>query len=90
LTYEFDTYRKQRKGLPKVGRKLKLDNDIVRVKRQNPLQETILVAGSSGDERVLQKKEWSGAEQVKSDKGSRKDKKKRDDSPANKPTKNEK
>jgi len=90
LTYEFDTYRKQRKGLPKVGRKLRLDNDIVRVKRQNPLQETILVAGSSGDERLLHKKEWSGAEQVKSDKGSRKDKKKRDDSPGGKPSKDEK
>lgn len=80
LTYEFDTYRKQRKGLPKVGRKLKVGDEIVRVKRQNPLQESILVSSGDGDERLLQKSEWSTAEQLRGDKGQRKEKKKTDES----------
>lgn len=79
LTYEFDTYRKQRKGLPKIGRKLKLDNQTVRVKRQHPLQETILVANSDGEERLLHKDEWSGAELIKGERSPRKEKKKTDD-----------
>jgi cell fate regulator YaaT (PSP1 superfamily) len=90
LTYEFDTYRKQRKGLPKVGRKLKLDNVTVRVKRQHPLQETILVANSDGEERLLHKDEWSGAELIKGERSPRKDKKKTDDSAGKKPPKEDK
>lgn len=90
LTYEFDTYRKQRKGLPKVGRKLRLDKEIVRVKRQNPLQQTILVGGSDGEERLLRKEEWAGAELIKGEKSPRKEKKKADDSAAEKPSQEDK
>ena len=56
LTYEYDTYRSQRKGLPKVGRKLKLNNEIVRVKRQNPLKESIIVSTSEGERKSTAKK----------------------------------
>lgn len=90
LTYEFDTYRKQRKGLPKVGRKLKIGDEIVRVKRQNPLQQSILVSSKDGDERLLQKSEWSTAEHMKGDKGQRKEKKKTDESGGAKISKEEK
>lgn len=76
LTYEFETYKKQRKGLPKVGRKLQLADEIVRVKRQNPLQETILVSTSEGDERLLRKEEWSSGELLRTEKSPKKDKKK--------------
>ena len=94
LTYEFDTYRKQRKGLPKVGRKLKLGNEIVRVKRQNPLQQTILVGNSDGEERLLHKDQWSGAEQVRGErvqkKDARKERKKRDDTGGKAPSADDK
>jgi len=79
LTYEYDTYRSQRRGLPKVGRKIKLGDDLLRVKRQNPLQQTILVSTTDGAEKLLQKEEWSTAELVKGEKGARKDKKKTED-----------
>lgn len=72
LTYEYETYRSQRKGLPKVGRKLKLNDEIVRVKRQNPLKQSIVVGTSGGEEKLLQKEEWQGLEQVKGEKTSKK------------------
>ena len=90
LTYEFDTYRKQRKGLPKVGRKLMLDNEMYRVKRQNPLQQTLLVTKSDGEERLLRRDQWSAAELVKGDTVKKKEKKKTDDSAAGQPSQEEK
>ena len=90
LTYEFDTYRKQRKGLPKVGRKLMLDSEMYRVKRQNPLQQTLLVTNSAGEERLLSRGQWSAAELVKGDNVPKKEKKKTGDSPAGQPSREEK
>ncbi len=90
LTYEFDTYRKQRKGLPKIGRKLMLDNEMFRVKRQNPLQQTVLVTKSDGEERLLSRDQWSAAELVKGDKVPKKEKTKTDDSAAGHPSNEEK
>ena len=85
LTYEFDTYRKQRKGLPKVGRKLKLQNEIFRIKRQNPLQETVIVVNNDGEERQLQKEEWAAGEVLKGEKTARKEKKKSEGLKTDKP-----
>jgi len=94
LTYEFDTYRKQRKGLPKVGRKLRLGDEIVRVKRQNPLQQTILVGSSDGEERLIHKDQWSGAEQIRGErshkKDARKEKKRKDNTAGESPSGDEK
>lgn len=76
LTYEYDTYRKQRKKLPKTGRSLKLNGEILKVRRQRPLEQTIVVANSDGEERQLEASEWQQAEPTKSDrppkKGARK------------------
>ena len=90
LTYEYETYRKQRKGLPKIGRKLMLDNEMFRVKRQHPLQQTVLVTKSDGEERLLRRDQWSAAEQVKRDKIPEKKKKKTEDSAAGQPSDEEK
>lgn len=72
LTYEYETYRCQRRGMPKVGRKIKIDDEIFQVKRQNPLQESITVRSGDGEEKLLQKDQWSAAEQIKGDGGSKK------------------
>ena len=72
LTYEYDTYRSQRRGMPKIGRKIKLQNQIFRVKRQNPLQQSILVGTGEGEEKLLGKAEWSEAEQLKAEKNPKK------------------
>ena len=76
LTYEYETYRSQRKGMPKVGRKIKLQNEIYRVRRQNPLQQSIVVGGRENEEKVLQKDEWRSAELVQGEKTPRKNVKK--------------
>ena len=68
LTYEYDTYRRQRKGMPKPGGFIKIGEEVLQVRRQNPLQESIIVGNQGGDERVLCKKEWQGSEQIKPEK----------------------
>ena len=72
LTYEYDTYRAQRKGMPKVGRKIRIQNEIYRVKRQIPLQQTIVVGTNDSEEKVLQKKEWKTGELIHGDRPPRK------------------
>jgi cell fate regulator YaaT (PSP1 superfamily) len=65
LTYEYETYRKQRKNMPKAGKRIKIDNDEYLVKRQNPLQESIVAENSAGEEVVLTKRDWKMFQQVK-------------------------
>lgn len=78
LTYEYDTYRQQRKGMPKPGKRIRIGGQIFKVRRQNPLQQSILVQTESGDEKVLQAAEWQNYEIIRVDKGSKKEKKNRD------------
>lgn len=76
LTYEYDTYKNQRRKMPRVGRRLKTDEGIFRVKRQIPLQQAIVVSGSDGEEKLLLKDQWAAAETLKTEKGQRKSDKK--------------
>lgn len=78
LTYEYDTYRQQRKGMPKPGKRIKIEGKVFKVRRQNPLQQSIVVQTESGDEKVLQAAEWQNCETIRVDKGPKKEKKNRD------------
>lgn len=64
LTYEYTTYRRERKGMPKPGKKIRIGEEHFLVKRQNPLQQTILAADQKGDIRLLTKEQWQAAEPV--------------------------
>lgn len=75
LTYEYDSYRQQRKGMPKPGRRIRVGEDTYKVKRQNPLQQSLLVLTESGEEKILGHSEWQGAELIRVDKGPKKEKK---------------
>ena len=75
LTYEYETYRWQRKNMPKVGKKIKIGERIYKVKRQNPLQDSILVQTPDNEEVLLKKDEWQNYEALKTEKPPRKDKK---------------
>jgi cell fate regulator YaaT (PSP1 superfamily) len=75
LTYEYDIYRRQRKGMPKVGKKIKIGDDFFVVKRQNPLQESIVVSNEKGEDGLLQKEEWQACELLKIDRPVKKEKK---------------
>ncbi len=85
LTYEYESYKSQRKQMPKVGRRLKIGDDVFRVKRQIPLQQALVVADGDGEEKVLLKQEWSTAEIVKGEKGPRRGDRKETEEAAEKP-----
>ncbi len=75
LTYEYDTYRRQRKGMPKVGKKIKVGDEYFLVRRQNPLQESIVVSNEKGEDGLLEKDEWQSSEPLKIERPVRKEKK---------------
>ena len=68
LTYEFETYKRERKGMPRPGKKLIIDGHCYRVRRQNPLQSTLQVVNEAGDVSVLQAEQWCNAEIVRPEK----------------------
>jgi len=65
LTYEYETYRKLRKNMPKTGKRVKIEGEEYLVKRQNPLQETILAESAAGEELVLGKRQWKAFQPLK-------------------------
>ena len=75
LTYEFDNYRQQRKKMPKVGSRIKLEGGEYKVRRQIPLRQSLVVVSESGEEQVLERSKWKSFELIRSDKASRKKKK---------------
>ena len=64
LTYEYETYKRQRKGMARAGKQIRIGDTQYRVKRQNPLQESILVENDAGEEVVLEKDQWKRAQSV--------------------------
>ena len=62
LEHEYETYRQLRKNMPKIGKRIKVGGEFVRVKSQNPLRETIVVQGEDGPERQLPRGEWQNCE----------------------------
>ncbi len=74
LTYEYDTYRKQRKGMPGPGKKIRIGDSLYRVKRQHPLQESILVENENGEEEVLAKSQWQTYQNIRKNPPGRREK----------------
>ncbi len=75
LTYEFDNYRQQRKKMPKVGSRIELEGAEYKVRRQMPLQQSLVVVAVNGEEQVLVWPKWKGFEIIRSEKPARKKKK---------------
>jgi cell fate regulator YaaT (PSP1 superfamily) len=65
LTYEYETYKKQRKNMPKAGKRIKINGDQYLVKRQMPLQDAIVAENSAGEDVVLKKEQWESSQLVK-------------------------
>jgi cell fate regulator YaaT (PSP1 superfamily) len=76
LTYEYDTYKKQRKNMPKPGRRILIDGEQYLVRRQVVLQDAIIAENSSGEEKLLERSEWKSFKPVKKEQGERKREKK--------------
>ncbi|MBM9616098.1 hypothetical protein JWJ90_17660 [Desulfobulbus rhabdoformis] len=63
LTYEYDTYRVMKKGMPRVGRHILFEGKTYYVTRQIPLLGKIAVT-CQGEERILNEEEWRAADPV--------------------------
>jgi len=61
LNYEFKTYKSIRKSMPKIGKKITVDDQRYRVRRHNVLQESIVVTDADDAEKILTKEEWQTA-----------------------------
>ncbi|MCF8056408.1 MAG: hypothetical protein K9K37_07195 [Desulfocapsa sp.] len=75
LTYEFETYKRERKGMPRPGKTLLVDGHCYRVRRQNPLQGTLQVVDEEGELRLLEKVQWRNAQVVRAEKKIKKENK---------------
>jgi len=75
LTYEYDTYRKQRKGMPKCGRRIVINDEELQVVRQVPLSGELIVSNHDGGCRSLSRDEWHSFKIVKPEKPKKKKKK---------------
>lgn len=75
LTYEYSTYRRERKGMPKIGKRIKIGEEQFLVRRQHPLQQTILVSDQKGESHLLTKEQWQDFEPVKVEESGKKEKK---------------
>jgi cell fate regulator YaaT (PSP1 superfamily) len=58
LNYEYKAYRSMRKNMPKIGKKINLNNRQYKVRQHNVLKESIVVADEDGQELTLTKEEW--------------------------------
>ena len=75
LTYEFETFKRERKGMPRPGKTLLVEGHCCRVRRQNPLQGTIQVVDEEGGLQLLEKDQWQNAEVVRPEKKTKKENK---------------
>lgn len=78
LTYEYDTYKKQRKNMPKAGKRIKVDGETYLVRRQIILKNSILAENSSGEEVTLSAEQWQSFQPVKRQNPERKKEKERE------------
>ena len=68
LTYEYQTYKEERRSMPRGGRKIRIAGQVYQVLRQNPLQQSLLVRNASGEQEVLAHDQWQGYEPVRAEK----------------------
>jgi cell fate regulator YaaT (PSP1 superfamily) len=61
LNYEYKTYKSIRKNMPKVGKKITLDDRQYKVRQHNVLKESIVVTDEEGEARTLNRDEWQAA-----------------------------
>ncbi len=63
LTYEYETYKAMKKGMPRVGRQIQFEGKTYLVTRQIPLMGRI-TATCEGEERVFSEDEWQAADPI--------------------------
>ena len=61
LNYEYKAYNTARKGMPKIGKIITINDQSYKVRQHNVLKETIVVVNDGGEETTLNKDEWRSA-----------------------------
>lgn len=64
LTYEYETYRSMKKGMPRVGRSIQVEGKAFHVTRQIPLTGKVAAVSEKGEERLFCEEEWRAADQM--------------------------
>ncbi len=64
LTYEYDSYRTMKKGMPRLGKCISHEGQVYRVARLMPLQGSVLGVSREGEEIVLTEEQWRAAKPV--------------------------
>ena len=64
LTYEYETYRSMKKGMPRVGRSIQIEGKTFHVTRQIPLTGKVAAVSDKGEERLFSEEEWRAADQM--------------------------
>jgi cell fate regulator YaaT (PSP1 superfamily) len=61
LNYEYKTYKSTRKSMPKIGKKITVNDQTYKVRQHNVLKETITAVNDAGEEISLNREEWKAA-----------------------------
>jgi cell fate regulator YaaT (PSP1 superfamily) len=64
LTYEYETYKAMKKGMPRLGRQIQFEDRIYQVSRLIPLLGKVAAVASDGEERLFSEEEWRAAEPI--------------------------
>jgi len=72
LTYEYETYKTMKKGMPRVGRQIQFEGKTYQVTRLVPLLGKVVAYATDGEERVFTEEEWRAADPIPKSTGHRK------------------
>jgi cell fate regulator YaaT (PSP1 superfamily) len=64
LTYEYETYKTMKKGMPRVGRQMQFEGKTYQVNRQFPLLGKVAAVSTEGEERMFTEEEWRLADPI--------------------------
>jgi len=64
LTYEYETYKTVKKGMPRVGRQIQFEGKTYQVSRQFPLLGKVATFSTDGEERMFTEEEWRAADPI--------------------------
>lgn len=64
LTYEYETYKTMKKGMPRVGRQIQFEGKIYQVTRLIPLLGKVTAISSEREERMFSEEEWRAADPI--------------------------
>ncbi|MCL1980180.1 MAG: hypothetical protein FWG62_03785 [Proteobacteria bacterium] len=64
LTYEYETYKMMKKGMPRAGRQIQFEGRVYQVNRLIPLLGKVAAISPEGEERLFSEEEWRAADPI--------------------------